>query len=364
MDLNILILAELVTKSGVGKYILELSDRLIQNGNRVIIATPYKNVEEYNPNIKWNILKPLKLTNVFSIIKSINSICKSEKIDVIHANHRSIAAMLRFCNIKRHIPVVLTYHTSIYPKNKLKDFFTYNGDACIAVSSEVRELLLSKNVPLEKIHLILNGVDESKLVSITRQDKKAKQCELGFYGKKCIVMHGRIDHVKGIDLLVDAASKLETNELKNIMFIVSGEKKGSYYEELIDRIHQLNLDNCFYFTGWILSSELFSIADMCIAPSRREGFPLSVIEAMLMGVPVCRTRTGGFLDMENYVFAIENESSDDIVRVIRDYLSNSEKYEVLAREAMVFAQNKCTISIMANTTQGLYQKLINEEGKK
>ncbi len=356
--MKVLIVADLVVRSGVGGYIQQLSKELTKEGHTVFVASPRKEIELFN-GVEYIPLKSSSLKNTFKNARAIRRICKEKQIDVIHAQHRNTTLYLRFAPV----PVVVSYHTSQYPKNRLKDLVCFWGDACICTSSEVRELLREKKVKESKLRLVLNGVDNGLLTPLTAEEKSAKKARLGYANKTVFAVHGRIDEVKGLDLLVEAAVRLTNEELQKVKFLVSGEKKGEYYERLLQAIEEKGLQPYFDFLGWTESREIFGVGDMTLAPSRREGFPLSVIESMFMGVPVCRTKTGGYADMEGYVVPLEQESPESIAKEMRKFLENPQSYEALAKAASEFAENNCTIARMTKSTLVVYESVL-QRGKK
>ncbi len=357
--MNVLIVADLVVRSGVGNYIVQLSKELVRQGHKVIVASPRKEVE-LAEGVLYYPLKSSSIKNTFANAKAVKKICKEHAVDVIHAQHRNVTFYLRFC--RRYAPIVVTYHTSKYPKNKLKDMLVYWGDECISISTEVRAQLLQKGVKEKKLHMVFNGVENAPLLPLTAKEKEARKEALGYKDKTVFVMHGRIHEIKGVDLLVDAVKEMTKEELGRVKFVLSGEKKGEYYQSLLQKIEENGLQPYFDFIGWTTSFEILSIADMMLAPSRQEGFPLSVIEAMFMKVPVSRTRTGGYEDMKDYVLPMEMESPEDILRQIRRYLADKGQYEGLVESAYEFAEAHCTIERMTQATVAVYEQA--KKGKK
>jgi glycosyltransferase involved in cell wall biosynthesis len=105
---------------------------------------------------------------------------------------------------------------------------------------------------------------------------------------------GRLEHVKGIDLLLEAVHLLK-KELKTD-FRVRLAGKGNLRQELELQSEKLGLSGEVVFLGRISRAEMqqeMQRANCFILPSRYEAFGVVLIEAMASGLPVIATRSGG-----------------------------------------------------------------------
>ncbi|MFU8848440.1 MAG: glycosyltransferase family 4 protein [Opitutales bacterium] len=104
-----------------------------------------------------------------------------------------------------------------------------------------------------------------------------------------IAFVGRIELVKGIDLLIDAAAGLKQKKVSFRILIAGGQ--GGVYAE---KVRSLGLEDCISFPGWFDDpGELYAQCDIFCLPSRNEPFGLSLIEAMAHGLPVVASRCHG-----------------------------------------------------------------------
>jgi len=97
---------------------------------------------------------------------------------------------------------------------------------------------------------------------------------------------GRLDAQKGFDVLLDALPAVP-----DVRLVVVGD--GHLRADLEKRAAELGLAARVTFTGW--SEDVrghLADADALVLPSRSEGFPLTVVEAMLAGLPVVATAVG------------------------------------------------------------------------
>lgn len=107
-----------------------------------------------------------------------------------------------------------------------------------------------------------------------------------------LIAIGRMDHEKGLDILLNAFSKARTLSRYPIELTVIG--NGIERKALIDLVNKLGDDRYVFFEGEVSNVwEKLSESDIYVLPSRLEGFPNAMIEAMAAGLPVIAARCQG-----------------------------------------------------------------------
>lgn len=138
-------------------------------------------------------------------------------------------------------------------------------------------------------------------------------CDRGFNVKKLVVMHnavpvpaepcspclhhdvlflGRLDARKSPDVLL-RASRTMLNQHPDTKLLFGGDGYPERYKALAD---ELGIADRCEFLGWITGDEkekLFERAGVYCLPSKNEGMPMSVLEAMAHGIPTIATPVGG-----------------------------------------------------------------------
>ena len=144
---------------------------------------------------------------------------------------------------------------------------------------------------------IPNGIDISSFV--TAKNRSGARRELG-WGKQDIGIAavGRLEVIKGHRDLVAAAPHI-VDGLKNIgfvRFLIVGD--GPEMASLQAKVLRLGLAKRFSFVGFRKDvAYLLSAADLLAMPSLNEGMGLSIVEAMVLSLPVVATDVGGISDV-------------------------------------------------------------------
>lgn len=359
--MNIMLFSRILAKTGVGNHIDTLSNGLQKQGHNVIVISGTQDIKLSNESVRFIKVETLSRNpvKVMKTILHIHSIIKENSIEIVHCHHRVAAIYMRIYNIFFKIPYVYTLHSYNIPCDFFHRQLTFVGEKAIGVSTDVSNFLIEKlKIPTDKVTTVLNGVDNTKLIKLTEEEKSSlkKQWEIP-KNNKVIVMHSRIDEVKNHLLVVEAINQLSYEERANISVVCSGEKKGLYYDRVIEEINRYGLENNFVFVGWTDTSKILSVADFLFLPSFKEGFPLSVIEAFFMDVPVARTKTGGFLDLK-YCLPISSSEPSDMVDIIRRLLQcGTSEYRSMVMEAYEYANEKLTVTEMVKNTVEVYSEV-------
>ncbi|NOU38268.1 MAG: glycosyltransferase family 4 protein [Ferruginibacter sp.] len=173
----------------------------------------------------------------------------------------------------------------------------------LSVSSFTNERIQAvHNIPKEKCFVFNNCIDPF----LEKPDKKIRNIELiKRYNLKSndiilltITRLSEKDRYKGYTQVLKSLV-LIVNKNKNIKYILAGSyevQEKKYVESLIAKY---NLQSNVIITGFIKEEELawhFSLADIYIMPSSKEGFGIVFVEAMYYGVPVIAGNVDGSVD--------------------------------------------------------------------
>jgi D-inositol-3-phosphate glycosyltransferase len=187
------------------------------------------------------------------------------------------------------------------------------ADGLIAPNPWEREQMILQHAPPSKVRVIPCGVDLRLFKSIP--PPRAKEF-LGLSQRDFILYVGRIDAVKGIDVLIRAFHHLSRTSLKGGqelgLLIIGGELDADNQEEskemqsLRKMVLRMNLQERVAFWGaqrQDLLPYFYSAAHALVLPSRYESFGMVALEAMACGTPVIASRVGGLQ------YTVEDEQS-------------------------------------------------------
>jgi glycosyltransferase involved in cell wall biosynthesis len=175
-------------------------------------------------------------------------------------------------------------------------------------------------IPAGKIQMIPNGIDMAPYAGAKPADLTSFGVPLG---SKTIVCVARLTEQKGVDRLVRAAPQI-LRQLPDHHLLLVGD--GPHRPQLRDLALQLGVADHLHFAGW--QPEIPSILRACslfVLPSRWEGMPNALLEAMACGLPVVSTRTDGvqqvlgpLLDPQTVPEGTPQAIADKVVMVSKD----------------------------------------------
>lgn len=165
-----------------------------------------------------------------------------------------------------------------------------NANGRAAVSSSLAKIMDALEPSIAKTNVIGNGVDTQRFFA---EDRRSARNRLGLDQKEEIVVSvAALRKVKGSDLLLRAAALLRKSGRRcRVLFVGAGPELAS-----LQRLaRQLDCADLVAFVGPVNNDELryyYNAADVSCIPSRNEGWPNVLLEALACGTPVVATRVG------------------------------------------------------------------------
>jgi glycosyltransferase involved in cell wall biosynthesis len=185
-----------------------------------------------------------------------------------------------------------------------------------------------------------------------------------------LVYYARIVKSKGIEDIIKAVS-LVKNQKPEIKLCIIGKGDDPYVESIKDLIKQLDLNENVVFTGFLPtqtdSHHEVVKARISVLPTYNDTIPGTIVECMLLGVPVISYRTGGIPDLnkeEEHIILVEQGNVEKLSEEIIDLLNNTYKQKELADKARKFAgiefDNAHSVDLMIRAYRDLINKFRNE----
>jgi D-inositol-3-phosphate glycosyltransferase len=147
---------------------------------------------------------------------------------------------------------------------------------------------------VSKIHEVPCGID-LELFSPIEKDLARDTLHLAA-DERVVLFVGRIEPLKGIDILIGAAAALHDGRKFRVLVVGGDGSTIDQINELRAQAKKLGVDHHISFVGAVDHSQLptyYSAADICVVPSYYESFGLVAVESMACGTPVVATHVGG-----------------------------------------------------------------------
>lgn len=266
-----------------------------------------------------------------SIISKMRKIIKAYQPDVIHT-HRYVLPYAFLASMGFKAKRVHTVHNvaqneqTKVGKNINRVLFRYFNVVPVALSKEIQRTIQEVyGLPDNRIPVVFNGIDLSRCIvkeSYARKDTFT-------------VLHiGRFMDVKNHELLLRSFARFKGQHSDaRLQLLGDGELK----ENMMQLAGQLNITDAVEFAG--LQSNVYPWlhnADVFILPSKFEGMPMTLIEAMGTGLPIIASNVGGIPDMlssQKEALLIEPKE-EKIIEALEMVYSDAKKREYWGRNAL------------------------------
>jgi glycosyltransferase involved in cell wall biosynthesis len=237
-------------------------------------------------------------------VRKVRDVIK--KADIIHLmNHRTLINIVVYLMAKHlNKPYVICPAGTlpIYGRSKgTKKIFDLiigkkilrSASGCIAISSNEIDSFYSFGIEENKIYLFPNGVAPDDF-QVSNGDEFRKRIGLG--NAPYILFMGRINSIKGPDLLLKAFCLIDCNRFSQYHLVFAG-PDGGMLSELKNIVSKSSIENRVHFIGYVSNgdkSSAYHEADLLVIPSRQEAMSLVVLEAGITKTPVLLTVQCGF----------------------------------------------------------------------
>jgi D-inositol-3-phosphate glycosyltransferase len=236
--------------------------------------------------------------------------------DVIHSHYWLSGRLGLLFADRWDVPLVSMFHTLAQLKNRVAESAAEReqavrfeiekrtmagSDRIVALTSVDRQQMIRHYGELAPIEVIPGGVDLDHFYPRPRGEARRA---LGIDGtEKVVLFVGRIQRLKGLEVLVRAFARLADLE-KSRLIIVGGQPGTSHETREITRLQhlasKLGIAHRTHFVGAVPHTDLplyYSAADVTAMPSSYESFGLVAVESLACSTPVVATRVGGLTEI-------------------------------------------------------------------
>ncbi|HEY3414240.1 MAG TPA: glycosyltransferase family 4 protein [Armatimonadota bacterium] len=344
------------TIGGVERHVVSLGEALMDRGHQVYLACP-------NRGWMWDAVqgtrvKPFHLAmdgllDVTSVGR-LGRLARMTHADIIHSHMTRGTFYAVKAGHRLGIPVIASCHATHTYK------YYAGADRVICVSDAARQNLLRHGVPDGLLRTVHNGI-EIPACGTPEGRVAALRAEWGVVpGGKVVGMLARLIPDKGIDILLQVAAKWKL-ERPNVTFVLAGSGDDDTELKLRSFVERHNLDGSVKFLGTVPNAyEVLGAYDVLAAPSRRESFSLTLLEAMAARTPVVASRVGGTPEMVTHGetgILVEPDSPESLGAGLASALDGPEvcRY-VEAADKMV--RERFTVKRMVDDIETQYRELL------
>lgn len=171
-----------------------------------------------------------------------------------------------------------------------------NAKACVAISPKEIPYIKEYGVPGDRIFVIPNGIDPEDYL---KEDDEGFRKKYGLTDAPFILYMGRLNQIKGPDLLLDAFIRVVRSRDIPHHLVFAG-PDGGMLNELQAVSVRNGLEKRVHFLGYVGNedrSHAYHAAEFLVIPSRQEAMSIVVLESGIAGTPVLITDTCGFDDV-------------------------------------------------------------------
>lgn len=364
--------------NGASKSLLNIIDILLNNDYSVYVLTSYKAGAFYDelkkrpveiivrPFERWCVFKPRKIKWIMKkilwmvkdsnhnkfVAKKLAKYVLDNQIDIIHSNTSviNIGALISKYSGVPHIWHLREFGDLDFnmhflePKSRVYKFMNMYTEKFICISKAIRQHYDS--LAQEKKVLIYNGVGNDNIIDIS--EKKIND-------KVSILIAGRVSPEKGQHEAVTACEELLKQGVSQFeLYIAGGDKL--YFNV------SKQMENHLHILGKIKNMpEIRKGIDIELVCSRAEAFGRVTVEAMLAGIPVIGSNTGGTTELINDGvdgFLYEKGNTHQLAEKLRILIEDKELRMGMGVEAQKKAKQQFLIERCVSEIEQVYRQVV------
>ncbi len=285
----------------------------------------------------------------------------SKNIDIVHIN----SSMKNGSIIKNYCALIVS---------KLlfkKSIFQFHGGSPEDISGNLTFILKMIVVLSDKI-LVLTD-DQMNIKNYLKKSKWDKVEKIPNYiekrtanvnqGKNTTKVYflfvGRIIREKGIFEIIEATKKLRDEGLD---FQVDIMGDGSDLNKMKELVHKLKLEKYFIFHGFVTEDAkkdlLYTNSNVMVFPSYKEGFPYTILEAMLYKIAIISTGVGALSDVivnNRNGFLVPAKDPDEVFEKMKYFILNPKEIGRMGLNSFDLIESKYSTEIMKLKLTDIYQ---------
>jgi glycosyltransferase involved in cell wall biosynthesis len=331
---------------GKERTVLDLCHQAASHGQVPIIIT-YDPVADGRQQFSAGAIRRFSLNRhePLTFAEQLNSIVKSEKIDILHA-HGHVAAIYANLALDHRIRRVCTIH--INPQGSWRWIFPIIGalrkmDQLVAVSSDLGRLF--QKLTWRNIQIIPTGIDIEKYTN-AHGKQEARPFTIGMIARLHSVKR-HTDAIEALSFMHKRGSKAE--------LLIAGDGP-----EMVSLMQQAENGTGIHFIGAIQNiAPVYKKLDCFLLCSDHEAMPVALLEALASGLPCVVTNVGGMQDFvtNKAVIGCPPRQPARLGQALLDLEKSENLRQSLARRGLEFVQDY-SLEKQARAYADIYRHLL------
>lgn len=374
--MNILFLANHLNTGGITSYLFTLASGLKKRGHKIFVASgggelvsKFTTEGIIHIGVSMRTKQALSPQILFSALK-LSRIIKKENIEILHSQSRTTQVLGCLLQHKIKIVHVSTCHGFFKP-TFLRKNFPFWGQKVIAISDSVKEHLINDfGVEGERITVVHSGIDVERFSELLTDDRRSRRSPTVQSGQATgdrrqetgdplVGIIARLSEEKGHQYLIQAMKKVVL-EFPKARLLIAGE--GKMKVKLAELVSSLGLEQSISFLPTLKDTrEVFSLIDIFVLPSTKEGLGLALMEAMAQEKAVIGSNVGGIKTLIQHGInglLVEPADSTGLAEAILRLLKNSQERKLLGTNARLFISKNFSQGKMAEETERVYEECL------
>jgi len=290
--------------------------------------------------------------------RRLTSYLREEEFDIVHTHVFTANLWGQLAALRNKIPVrILHEHGYFSTSSKFRRgvirWLTQRSTKLFVVSNHLKEEFVNKvRIPADKIEVVRNGVDWSSFDQTVYLDVLKN-------GKTIVGVVGALEERKDPFNFIQAAEKI-LQERNDVEFWWVGD--GPLFPQVQEYLAEKGLCRSIKLWGsQPLVRPFLDQMDVFVLPSKTEGVPLSLLEAMGAGLPPVVTRVGeneSIISDGESGLLVPAENANALSDAIKRLLNFPQMRKRFGKQARHFVRNHFTLANSVNHLVELYTQLV------
>ena len=301
----------------------------------------------------------------FQALRRLRELIVRERVDIVQTHGYKENLFGLFLKLSVGKPWVCVMHGTTDENIKVRLYHALDAhlvrraDRIVSVSPELTERILPRAYRA-RAHLVENAIAPLKR---TPNGAAAVQWKRHYNIGPGPVLSciGRLSPEKGQDVLIEAARLLrERGHPFQLVFVGEGPTRAALEERML----MLGLAGAVHFVGQQNEMDIvYRATDVLVLPSRKEGMPNVILEAMLHGLPIVSTQVGAvpaMLRADAEAALVPAGDAHALVAALERVIADSQFAAALGRAAHKALFPRFSLEQRVRNMEGVYRQALKE----